>query len=152
MGEKRHPLGILILGGLNFFVFGLLFLLIFLGSFFRATPQDLEKIAKLFKDNGMEVTMTFEQFRIINITYILASLLFLVSGWGLLRKYEWARKLTVYFSFGVLFFIFITALFNFTLISQLIVYAIYPGMLIVYFTSKKIENYFKNGASINAAP
>jgi len=55
---------------------------------------------------------------------------------------EWARKLTIYFCFFMVALVFISTILNPQLIGQAIFQIIYPGVLILYFTNKKVENFF----------
>ena len=140
--QERGPLGIFVLGGLNCFVFGLLFLIIFTSIYFKATPQDLGKAMEVFETKGIPFEITFEQFKLAIGIHIITFLIFLVSGAGLLLRKEWARKLTIYFSFFIVVFTVISTLAQPSLIKQAIIQVIYPGILIVYFTNKNIERYF----------
>ena len=140
--QERGPRGIFILGGLNCFVFGLLFLIIFTSIYFKATPQDLEKAMEVFESKGIPFEITFEQFKLAIGIHIITFLIFLVSGAGLLLRKEWARKVTIYFSFFIVALTVVSALTQPSLIKQAIMQVIYPGILIVYFTNKNIEKHF----------
>ncbi|MDD5194585.1 MAG: hypothetical protein PHQ96_02785 [Candidatus Omnitrophica bacterium] len=143
MDNNKQPLGISIFGGLNCFVFGFFFAAIFITTYLKTTPQDLNTITTLFKSKGFAVQITYRQFKILNIIYIITSCVLAASGAGLLLKREWARKVTVLGSFAWLALISLAAILNSALITQLIVYCFYPGALVIYFTNKKVENYFR---------
>lgn len=143
MNDTKKPLGVQIFGGLNCCVFGFLFLAVFLITYLKVTPEDLASVTALFKEKGFAMPLSYRQFKILILVYVALASLLAISGAGLLKKKEWARKVTVHFSFIWLLLIFLTALLNPALITQVITYAVYPGILVIYFTNKRIETYFK---------
>ena len=143
MDEQKKPLGVSILGWINCAVFGALFFFMSVSSYLKATPQDLEKITEIFKSQGISSQITFQQFKIACIFYIGIALVFFLSGLGLLLRKEWARKLTLGFAFFAVVVVFLAVLVSPALIQQAIVQIIYPGILIIYFTNKKVEAYFR---------
>jgi len=143
MDEQKKPLGVSILGWVNCVIFGALFFFMSLSSYLKATPQDLEKITEIFKSQGISSQITFQQFKIACIFYIGIALIFFLSGLGLLLRKEWARKLTLGFAFFAVVVVFLAVLISPALIQQAIMQIIYPGILIIYFTNKKVEAYFK---------
>jgi len=140
--KKTKPLGILILGGINFVVLGVLSL-----GFFFIVYKDLSSetgkalLAELSKYTAGQ-TITPEQFKTIIFSQIILAGIFLASGWGILNRREWGRRLTLYFSFVMVILAAVSVLFQFSLINSALLQIIYPGILILYFTNKKIESYF----------
>ncbi|MCM8787336.1 MAG: hypothetical protein NC935_04705 [Candidatus Omnitrophica bacterium] len=143
MRNNKKPIGVLLFGSINCFLLGFLPLFMFLFTFFKINPSHIEQLVELFKNKGIIIQITYQKFRIINIIYILIALIFFISGLGLLFKKNWGQKLTVYFSFFWLLLISFSALINPSLIRYLFINAIYPAILILYFTNKNIQNYFK---------
>jgi len=143
MDEQKKPLGVSILGWINCLVFGVLFFFMSLSSYLKATPQDLEKITEIFKSQGISSPITYQQFKIACLFYIGIALVFFLSGFGLLKKKEWARKLTLGFAFLTVVVVFLAVVISPALIQQAIMQIIYPGILIIYFTNKNVEMYFK---------
>ena len=143
MNDQKKPLGVSILGWLNCAVFGALFLFMSISSYLRATPQDLEKITEIFKNQGISSQITFQQFKIACMVYVAIASIFFLSGLGLLLKKEWGRKLTLSFAFVMVLIVFLAVVLSPGLIQQAIVQIIYPGILIIYFTNKNVEAYFK---------
>ncbi|MCK4519846.1 MAG: hypothetical protein KAT96_01610 [Candidatus Omnitrophica bacterium] len=140
--EKKQLWGILILGGLNFFILGLLSLNFFLFLYQNpASPTSQALTAEINKFLSGEF-LSAEQFKAIVLSQIIAAGIFLISGLGLLLKKEWGRRLTLYFSFFTVILAAVSVLFRSVLINQAILQVIYPGILIFYFTNKKVEAYF----------
>jgi hypothetical protein len=144
MDEQKKPIGVSIIGWLNCVVFGALFFFMSLSSYLKATPQDLEKITEIFKNQGISAPITYQQFKIACLFYIGIASIFFLSGLGLLLGKEWARKLTLGFAFLAVIVVFLAVLISPGLIQQAIMQIIYPGILIVYYTNKNVEAYFKN--------
>jgi Na+-translocating ferredoxin:NAD+ oxidoreductase RnfD subunit len=144
MPTNKRLLGASIFGSLNCFLFGLLPLTVFISAYLRTTSQDLAKIIQILKEQGLAFEVSLAQFKVACILYTVLALAFLLSGIGLLLVKEWGRQLTVYFSFLVVVLIFLSALMMPVLVKQAIVQIIYPGALIVYFTNKNVEGYFRN--------
>ncbi|MFA5007896.1 MAG: hypothetical protein WC546_01610 [Candidatus Omnitrophota bacterium] len=141
MQPKKKPIGVIILGAFNLIALGIIQLITFL------IPQNWQIINKMLKDSGININLTPSLIKIMIIMQSAMSLVFIVSGVGLLLKKEWARKLTVYFAFTVATLILLSVLLSPSSIQQAIVQIIYPGILIVYFTNKNIEDYFKRNAN-----
>jgi len=137
----KKPKGVYILGSIN----------LLLGIVFFSTSLTTFSIVSLdkwedFKTNlpsSFPSEVNFSRFKVMLFFQILISLIFIASGSGLLLRKEWARKLTVYFSFIYAFLIILSLIFSPMLIKQALPQIIYPGILIFYFTHKEIENSFK---------
>jgi len=86
--------------------------------------------------------ITFEQFKTYNIVPMLVSFVFLVSGVGILLRKEWARKTTLYVSFSLAILIFVSILIHPAMVRIVGPQILYLGVIIVYFTNRKIENFF----------
>ena len=140
--QKKKPLGILILGGFNFVVLGVLSL----GFFFLVYGDPTSSTSKVLLTEISKYipgqTLTMEQFKSVVLSQIIIAGIFLVSGWGILSRKEWGRRLTLYFSFFMVILAAVSVLFQSSLINSALLQIIYPGMLILYFTNKKIEGYF----------
>jgi hypothetical protein len=138
--QQKKPLGVFILGGINCFL-GTLSLV----QSFQTNPEDVTTFLKLLKNNNITIDMTSDQFKGYNIVAFVAAAIILTSGLGLLRRKEWARKMTVYFSFIMAAIIFLTVILQPAFISLVMAQVVYLGVFIVYFTNKKVENYFTGG-------
>ena len=140
--QKKKPLGILILGGFNFVVLGVLSL----GFFFLVYKDPASETSKTllaeFTKYVPDQTLTQEQFKSVVLSQIILAVIFLVSGWGILSRKEWGRRLTLYFSFFMVILAAVSVLFQSSVINSALLQIIYPGILILYFTNKKIESYF----------
>lgn len=154
----KTPLGVVILGGLNLFVLGIASFIFFFflhqslsssstNNLFEGVNQEkstsfagafFEDIKKYFPEKELEE----EQLKIALIMQMAIALIFFASGLGILLRKEKARRLTLYFSFFMVILAVLSVVFNPSTISQAILQIIYPGILILYFTSKKIEKYF----------
>ncbi|MFH1504582.1 MAG: hypothetical protein ABIH08_04245 [Candidatus Omnitrophota bacterium] len=148
-GEARTktPIGILVLGGLNCFFLGFIFFVSSLINYFKITPEEFDKILQTFRSLGVQASpgqaeITYQQFKPYSFIPIIIALVFFISGSGILFRKEWARKLTVYFSFTAAIFIFFTVLAQASLIRLVIAHIVYLGVLIIYFTNKNVEGYF----------
>jgi len=140
--ENKKPLGLLILGGFNFTVLGVLSLGFFFFVYKNPSSQIAEALLAEFSKYIPDQALTPEQFGPVILSQIILAGIFLVSGWGILNRKEWGRRLTLYFSFFMVILAGVSVLFQSSLINSAILQIIYPGMLILYFTNKKIENYF----------
>ena len=140
--EKKKPLGILILGGFNFVVLGVLSL----GFFFLVYKDPSSGTGKVllteFSKHLPGQVLTPEQFKSVVLSQIILAGIFLVSGWGILNRREWGRRLTLYFSFFMVVLAAVSVLFQSSLINKAILQIIYPGILILYFTNKDVEKLF----------
>jgi len=140
--EKKKPLGILILGGFNFVVFGVLSL----GFFFLVYSDPASETGKAllaeFSKHLPDKTLTLGQFKSVLLSQIILAGIFLASGWGILNRKEWGRRLTLYFSFFMVILAAVSVLFQSSLINSALLQIIYPGVLILYFTNKDVEKLF----------
>jgi uncharacterized membrane protein len=138
---ENKPKGVYIFGSLNL-VLGIIFLLTSLTTLLTLSPKKWEDFKTNLPQN-FPSEINFPQFKAMLIFQIIISLIFIASGLGLLLKKEWARKLTIYFSFVYAFLTVVSLVFTPTLIKQALPQVIYPGILIFYFTHREIEDYFK---------
>lgn len=139
--KKKIPLGVLIFAGINTFIFGLLTVLISLAAL--CIPSVFENMQEIFKPRGTPWdTLTSPQVKMVFGIQTIIALLYFILGIGVFLRKEWARKVTVYFSFSMLIMVFFSAITQPALISQSVLNAVYPALLIVYFTQKKIEEWF----------
>ena len=139
----KRPLGVLILGSINCFVLGLIFLLFSISAYFSTTPADFEKVSEVIKSQGIEFDISFEKFKQAALFDSLLFVFFLISGIGLLFRKPWAPKFTVYFSFAWALLVFLVSLAHTAFLRQMLLQIIYPGILIVYFSNKEVVKYFK---------
>ena len=86
--------------------------------------------------------ITPQMLKLVFLGQALIALLFLISGAGILLRKEWGRKGTIYFAFVLLVLVFLSALANPSLLTQMIANIIYPAILIFYFSNKNLEKYF----------
>lgn len=129
------------------FVFGLLFLLTSITAYFVTTPQDYENIKELLGEKRVTVDLSYQKFKTTGLLVnSITSVLFLFSGAGILSRKEWARKCTVYFCFLWVAMIFLASLLTPVFIKHLFTQIVYPGIIIIYFTNKKVVDYFLNPA------
>lgn len=138
---KDQPLGVLIFAILNSVVFGAISFIFSISAYFSSALS--EKIIESFKKYDSAFSnLPSTIFGLMFLAQAIIALIFLISGIGIFLKKEWARKLTVYFSFFLLVIIFLSTLANPGLIKQGIVNALYPAVLIFYFTSNKVARHF----------
>ncbi len=140
--EKKQPKGVLVLGGFNFFILGLLSLGFFYSLYRSPTSSASQVLITEFNKFLPTAELSTEQFKAIVLAQIVIAAIFLFSGLGLLLKREWGRRLTVYFSFSMVILTAVSVLLRLMAINQAILQVVYPGILIFYFTNKKIEGYF----------
>jgi len=138
MQQKKKPVGVIIIGTFNLVVLGIIQLITFL------IPQNWQIIDKLLKENGVNVNLSPSLLKIMIIIQSAVSLIFIICGAGLLLKKEWARKFTVYFAFIIAALLLLSVLLSPASIRQAIFQIIYPGILIIYFTNRNVEDYFRN--------
>ena len=140
--QKKKPLGLLILGGLNFIVLGVLSLGFF--SIVYADPSSEVSKAMLleFSKHAPDQNLNIDQFKVIILSQIVPAVIFLISGWGILSRKSWGRRLTLYFSFFMAALSVISVLLQPGLINSAILQTVYPGILIIYFTNKNVEKAF----------
>jgi hypothetical protein len=141
MQEKNRPLGIIILGTFNLIILGLFSLLSAL------SPRSWQLVVNAIKEKGIVVSSSSNLFKTAASLQILVSLIFILSGLGLLLGKEWARKTTLYFAFCVVVIALLLAVFAPVFIKEASVQIIYPGILIFYLTKKDIEEYFRGKSS-----
>ena len=142
--KQANPrlIGASILGWLNLIFFGVISFFIFFSVLSRPSSGIAETLSMVFQEKGIAIDFKTPIFKIAILFQILLSIVFIISGIGILQKKEWGRKLTIYFSFLLLFIIAVGVFLNFALIAQAILQIIYPGILIFYFTNKQVEKAF----------
>ena len=135
------PLGVKILAAFNFFVTGILGLFAFLQLF-----GDNAKLVEVIKAMGGEKMLgsnfTPAQLRMMLLPQAGIALFFIVTALGVLYRKEWARKALVYFSFFLAVFMVLGVVARPAAIAQIMVQAVHPGVMIYYFTGKKIVEWF----------
>ncbi|MCM8825906.1 MAG: hypothetical protein NC904_00085 [Candidatus Omnitrophica bacterium] len=137
----KKPLGVLILGSLNFLFLGLFNLFVNIYILINLKPNNLIHINEILLKRSLS-QLTYSQLRAANIFNIFLSFIFLLSGLGVLLRKRWGYKLTVYFSFFWIIFGFLIIVINPAIFKHLFFHILYPGVLILYFTSKRIWGYF----------
>jgi hypothetical protein len=142
MEKEKRPLGILLLGGFNFFILGLLSLSLFFLIYQNPSSQTSQALSAEFSRYISGQTLTTGQFKSIILSQIILSGLFLISGWGIINRKEWGRRITLYLSFFMVIIATLSVLSRVALIHQAFLQVIYPGILILYFTGKKAEKFF----------
>ena len=141
LAKKKKPIGAVVLGGINLVIFGIVPLI------YSFSPRAMDEFMAIMEQNtgadiGAGSTAGFR--KIAMVIQGAVSLFFIISGVGLIFRKEWARRATLYFSFLMVIMIVLTAVLQPALISQVIVQIVYPGVLIFYFTNKKVKEYFQN--------
>lgn len=142
MERKRRPLGVIILGIFNLVVLGVFSLL------FAILPRNWQTVVSVLKEKGIDFNISDSLLKVVVILQTVIAVIFIISGLGLLLSKEWARKLTLYFAFFIVVIVFLSALAVPTLIKQAVLQIIYPGILILYFTRKNIEDHFRGKSSL----
>lgn len=143
MNKQKKPGGVLILGLFNLVILGIIQLIAFL------IPQDWQALNKMLNENGININLTPVLIKIMIIIQLIISLIFIVSGIGLLRGKNWARNLTIYFAFAICLLTLVSVLLSPSMVQQGILQIIYPGILILYFTNKNVEAHFKRNTNIH---
>lgn len=144
MNKKEKPRGLVIFGNVNFFIFGVLSLIVFGFLYLNISTEAGGTFLNELSKNFSQEQLNQEHLKVILRVQLLIAATFLTSGAGLILGKEWARKLTIYFCFFMVVLVFVSVIFNPQVISQAIFQIIYPGVLIFYFTNKKVENFFKS--------
>ena len=111
-------------------------------NYFKITPQDFERISQVLADKNLPQEVTFQQLKASSAIFMIAGLIFLVSGLGVILRKEWARKMTLFFSFAVIIMILVASLAQPASVGFFMAFIVYFGIIIFYFTNKKIGNYF----------
>ncbi|MCK4912290.1 MAG: hypothetical protein KAS05_01050 [Candidatus Omnitrophica bacterium] len=140
--QKKKPLGLLILGGLNFIVLGVLSLGFFSIVYINPSSETAKVLLIEFSKNIPDQALSIEQFKAVILSQIILAGIFLASGWGIFNKKEWGRRLTLYFSFFMVILAAVSVIFQPGTINSALLQVIYPGILIIYFTNKNIEKVF----------
>jgi len=138
---KKIPTGILVLGGINLFIFGLLFLSVSFFTYQELSARGdflLSEIEKYIPN----VEIESQQLKVVVLAQMAIALIFCTSGAGIFCRKEWARRLTIYFSFFLVIMALFSVLVAPSLAAQAILQVVYPGILIFYFTNKRVEKYF----------
>ena len=141
--EGKRPLGVSIIGGANFIFFGLIVFFLSVFSYLSLSSGSGQAIIETLQEQFPDNEITIAHIKTALVLQALISVFFCVSGFGLLKLKEWARKATLYFAFLLVLLALVTVLFNFRAISRIIIQIIYPGILILYFTNKEVEKHFK---------
>jgi hypothetical protein len=145
MQSKARPLGLTILGTFNLIILGLFSLLSAL------SPHSWQIVINAIKEKGIAVTSNNTLFKIAATLQILVSLIFILSGLGLLLGKEWARKATLGFAFFIVIIALLLAAFAPVFIKEAVTQIIYPGILILYLTKKDIEAYFRKDTNFHGS-
>lgn len=140
--ERARPLGVFLLGGINFFLLGLGSLLVSAFLYLYGTSFIAQALFKEINSYLPQASENTVSLRVVFGLQTIIATIFLFSGLGIMLKKEWGRRLSLGLAFSVVMVSFIAALSNYALIGQTIVQIIYPGILIMYFTNKNIVNYF----------
>lgn len=148
MKREKRPLGILIFGVINFLVFGVISFGASFFAYLNVSASNPQSFLELFQKYIPEQALSVSQLKIIVSIQMVVALFFAATGLGILQGKEWARKATVYFSFFIVALLFIAALSQPGSIGKVIPQLIYPGALILYFTNKDKEDYYKTPETI----
>ena len=141
--KSKRPTGVAVLGGINCFLFGALWFLILSFVYFRLSPQVWQETIEALQNTLGQINIGYEQFKKAVLFQMVISIAFGASGAGVLLKKEWGRRSTLYLAFTILILVLISAISYPAVISQMVFHVLYAAILIIYFTNKKIEQYFK---------
>lgn len=143
---KRMLLGVTIIGWVNFAILGLLGLIAFAFTYFaidgNAAYRDM--IMKEIKNQYANVQINYNYIKVGIAVQMVLFVLNIISGLGILMRKEWARRMTIYCAFAIVFIIFLAVIAKASFINQAIIHIMYPGLLIIYFTNKDVEKYFNS--------
>jgi len=143
MRKEKRSLGVLIFGGINFFLFGITSFGTSFFAYLKASSDNPEALLELFQKYVPEQTLNVFQLKSIVGTQMIVALFFIVTGFGILQGKRWAEKATVYFAFFIVALLFIIAVLQPGSIGRVIPQVIYPGALILYFTNKREKAHYK---------
>lgn len=143
MDTNRKPLGVVVFGGLNCFFFGIFLAFSSLIVYCGITPQSYSQINDILVRQGLNSTIPYEQYKIKVLLMAILALVFFISGLGVIIKREWGRKLTVYYSFALVIWMVTKAISAPDFIDTAFMRALYPAMLIFYFTGKRATQFFQ---------
>ena len=111
-------------------------------NYFKITPQDFERISQVLADKNLSQEVNFQQFKTSSLIFMIVGLIFLASGLGVILRKEWARKMTLYFSFAIIIMILVASLAQPASVGFFMTFVIYFGIIIFYFTNKRVGDYF----------
>ena len=141
--RPKRPTGVAVLGGLNCFVFGALWLLVLSFVYFRLNLQTWETTLDILSERMGQINIEYGQFKKAVAFQMLLSVVFGVSGAGVLMQKNWGRRTTLYLAFFILILVLFSAISYPAVISQMVFHILYAAILIIYFTNKSVEQYFK---------
>ena len=134
--EKKRAIGVTILGSLNTMFFGFItFLASIFVLFMYSKGSDLGQLLEISSPLMIKLTFGYAAFM---------SLIFMITGNGVLKLKNWARIATIYFA---VFLLISTVAVNFKNIISLnfnfLIGLIYPVILLYYFTRPKVKKQFR---------
>ncbi len=142
--NNKKPLGVYIFSGLNICLFGAVSLAAAL--IFVTVPAVAEKFIVAAAQTEA-ASLSPVQIKALGWAQILISATYIFCGLGLLRGKEKARRINIYFSFALLLLVLISVLAQPSMIGQSLFNAAYPLAMIIYFTDRKVEKWFKENES-----
>lgn len=145
MEQEQMPKGIVILGRLNFYLFGLFIFLLVVAVFvyLKLIPTGWNNFLKIINESYPGMAISQDRFVIGIIIELIRAVLFMIAGIGVLKIKEWARILTLITGFISAVLIVISVITTPSLIAQGIIQIIYPAILVIYFTNKNVVSCFK---------
>jgi hypothetical protein len=143
MSIEKKPVGIIIFGLLNCFLFGLLSFLVLV--YLKSNPQLFYKMfLESMEAHKVNTAMIQEGvFENISVVSLIFPFFYILSGVGLLRGKEWGRKFTVFYAFGIVAITVVAVLLHRSFLSQAFFQIFYPGILLLYFTNRNVEEFFQ---------
>ena len=141
--QPKRPTGVAVLGGLNCFLFGAVWLLVLSFVYFRLDPQTWETTLDVLSDRMGQINIDYAKFKKAVSFQMLLSAVFGVSGAGVLMRKEWGRRTTLCLAFLILVLVLVSAISYPAVIPQMLFHILYAAAMIVYFTNKQVEQYFK---------
>ncbi len=141
--QSQVARGIFILGAINIGWFGILLLAnLLLYVSLTIKPQLFETITELIKSRGIEATFTYTTVKTATLIQMVICFLYVISGVGVIKRKQWGRKFTIYFASIYVLVLFILTILQPPIVRYTFFRIIYPGILIWYFTNKKILHNF----------
>ena len=142
--QKKLSLGQLIFGIINGLILGLLSLAVSLQGFFTINNKEVyQQGLKILQESGVKLNLTVGQFKLIFLAQSIISLLFIISGAGIILRKEWGRRFTVYYAVVLAILIFLPVVLLKAVNLNFAVQLAYLAAMVFYFTNKKVESAFK---------
>jgi uncharacterized membrane protein (DUF2068 family) len=141
--DKKTPRGVIIFAVVNTLILGLFPCVFSLGLLVFPSQTFYEILQVVNQNETILPQINAQQLKLVFFAQALLGAIFAVSGVGIWKKQDWGRKLTIYFSLAVLGIIMLVSLSSPGLLQRMFFNVAYAGLLIFYFTNKRVERYFR---------